>query len=238
MRGKICAERTLGRNRKELNAFFLSSPCPTPRLLRVDSTPSPAWSPVCPLFFGHISRIECPSIMSGELRVFKGTFAHTPKAGELDLFQGGVGVDSKGKIAFVARSDEELHAAHDRFETTVEKVFGSENQVFPPGFVDTHAHAPQYAFAGSFKCQYFSTVLFFRYICIRFPRLCFFSGSALSQRVAQKPARPQLSTPLLNRRPGTAHGVPLLKWLDTFTFPTESKFGSLEFAKTVYSAGS
>ena len=47
------------------------------------------------------------------------------------------------------------------------------------GFVDTHCHAPQYAFVGTGR-------------------------------------------------------IPLLEWLQKYTFPTESKFSDLEFARNVY----
>ena len=33
---------------------------------------------------------------------------------------------------------------------------------------------------------------------------------------------------------GTGYDRPLISWLRTYTFPTESKFESVEFAKQVY----
>lgn len=33
---------------------------------------------------------------------------------------------------------------------------------------------------------------------------------------------------------GTALDMPLLQWLDTYTFPVESRFKDLEFAHSVY----
>lgn len=58
--------------------------------------------------------------------------------------------------------------------------FSLNSEFFMPGMVDTHIHAPQYAFAGS--------------------------------RV----------------------DLPLLEWLNTYTFPTEVKYKDNDFAEEVY----
>lgn len=86
--------------------------------------------------------------MSCEVTLHKGLFAHTPTAGALDQFRGAIAVDRTGKIAFVARSEDEISVCKERF--AVEKTIETgENSLLLPGFVDTHAHAPQYAFAGA-----------------------------------------------------------------------------------------
>ena len=61
------------------------------------------------------------------------------------------------------------------------EIIEFKGRIIMPGFVDTHAHAPQYAFTG------------------------------------------------------TGMNLPLLQWLETYTFPCESKFADLAFAREVYS---
>jgi len=59
---------------------------------------------------------------------------------------GSVGVDHSGKIAFVARNTEERNRAKEQFPFNDKNVVSLGNKFLIPGFIDTHAHAPQYVF--------------------------------------------------------------------------------------------
>lgn len=104
--------------------------------------------------------------------VIYGTFIHTV-SGKLEIFKNTYVTVKDGKIASISETKPEI-GPNDKFiETT-------KTQIILPGFIDTHIHAPQYAF----------------------------SGCGLD--------------------------LPLLEWLNTYTFPAESKFKEIEHAKQVY----
>ncbi|KAI8984027.1 guanine deaminase [Mycotypha africana] len=84
--------------------------------------------------------------------VYHGTFVHSASIKELDIVSNGIIVvdNETGLIAHVERDvkDLETFLNSSSFEdATVQKV--EKEQFLIPGFVDTHAHAPQYMFAGS-----------------------------------------------------------------------------------------
>jgi guanine deaminase len=82
--------------------------------------------------------------------VHRGLFAHAVDKDTLELFHGSVGVDAvSGRITFVAKSDAEHQAAKDAHGFNDSDTVDHGNRVILPGFVDTHAHAPQYVFTGS-----------------------------------------------------------------------------------------
>ncbi|KAJ1623808.1 hypothetical protein T492DRAFT_557690, partial [Pavlovales sp. CCMP2436] len=109
---------------------------------------------------------------------FSGTFVSTPTLGDVLVSsdQGLILVDSRsGVIAAAARA----HLVQLPL-SSVTKL--QRSQFFMPGFVDGHAHAPQYAFHG------------------------------------------------------TGLDLPLLDWLERYTFPTESKFKDVNYARRIYSS--
>ncbi|MES1906778.1 MAG: hypothetical protein MHM6MM_000016 [Cercozoa sp. M6MM] len=118
--------------------------------------------------------------------VFRGALSHCvrhPSKTEhscVELIANGlVAVDESGKIAALCRTEEEAEqwlASHQ--DVPIQQL--EAGQLLLPGFVDTHTHAPQFAFTG------------------------------------------------------TGQGIPLLKWLDTVTFPMESRFDDVDFANHVY----
>jgi len=115
-------------------------------------------------------------------KVYDGSFIHSLSMDKLEVVpQGRIGVDKQGKIVFVAKNQEEKIKAKEQFPYRDSDVVTLGKKFLIPGFIDTHAHAPQYVFSGS----------------------------------------------------GT--GVPLLQWLDTYTFNYESKFKDTEYANRVYS---
>jgi guanine deaminase len=123
---------------------------------------------------------------------FVGTHVRTPTFGDLAISseQGLILVDTRtGAIAAVVdlaprRGDHATEAARKLFselpEERVTQLSGA--QFLMAGFVDGHAHAPQYAFHG------------------------------------------------------TGLDLPLLDWLERYTFPTESKFKSVEYAQRIYAS--
>uniref|UniRef100_A0A8C9ZFD3 Guanine deaminase n=1 Tax=Sander lucioperca TaxID=283035 RepID=A0A8C9ZFD3_SANLU len=113
--------------------------------------------------------------------VYRGTFIHSTQQTALQILEDTLlGVDTDGKIAFIEKGAE-LNQLSQIFGFNPSEVTQlAQHELFMPGLVDTHIHAPQYCYAG------------------------------------------------------TALDMPLLQWLNTYTFPVESRFKDLEFAHRVY----
>uniref|UniRef100_A0A673JFV7 Amidohydrolase-related domain-containing protein n=1 Tax=Sinocyclocheilus rhinocerous TaxID=307959 RepID=A0A673JFV7_9TELE len=113
--------------------------------------------------------------------VFSGTFVHSTPRAAVEILQNCVlGVDDKGKIAFIEKHQDVVSLSEIwGFETSDIKQLG-QYEFLMPGMVDTHIHASQYSYAG------------------------------------------------------TALDLPLLEWLNTYTFPVEAKYKDLDFANDVY----
>ncbi|XP_008417199.1 guanine deaminase [Poecilia reticulata] len=113
--------------------------------------------------------------------VCRGTFVHSTAEEALQILEDALlGVDSKGKIAFIGEG-KDLQKLSESFGFCSSAVTQlRQHEFFMPGMIDTHIHAPQYSYAG------------------------------------------------------TALDMPLLQWLNTYTFPVESRFQDIEFAKKVY----
>ncbi|KAI8983623.1 guanine deaminase [Pilobolus umbonatus] len=82
--------------------------------------------------------------------VFHGTVIHSISIKELDISDNTLLViDDKGKIVDMARDiyDIETYLTEHKYNHCKIHKLG-EDQFIIPGFVDTHAHAPQYMFAG------------------------------------------------------------------------------------------
>ncbi|GMF23549.1 unnamed protein product [Phytophthora fragariaefolia] len=110
---------------------------------------------------------------------YKANVVHSVALGQLQVLQPGlVGVDDRGTIVFVLNlsKSEASATATPHFDEIVDLG----DQLLLPGFVDGHAHAPQYSFIG------------------------------------------------------VGMHLPLLKWLETYTFPYESKFEDTDYARAVY----
>ncbi|OHT04142.1 Amidohydrolase family protein [Tritrichomonas foetus] len=101
-----------------------------------------------------------------------GNFLHTVN-GHFEILEDKWITVTSGKI--VSIDDHRVPGDFELIETT-------PTQFFVPGLIDTHIHAPQYAFLGC------------------------------------------------------GLDLPLLEWLNTYTFPAESKFSDLEHAKRIYNA--
>eukprot|EP01133_Synstelium_polycarpum_P011491 gene11491-13403_t len=119
------------------------------------------------------------------VKVFRGTVIHSIELNSIQILKDSVlGVNESGRIGFFKSSvgqDEftQIKSSWDIKDSQVVEM--GEKRFLIPGFIDTHAHAPQYHNAG------------------------------------------------------TGTDLPLLKWLEKYTFPTESKFRDIDFAKNVYS---
>ncbi|KAM4807970.1 guanine deaminase [Rhinophrynus dorsalis] len=82
--------------------------------------------------------------------VFRGTFVHSTLTCDMEVLENYIlGVGSTGKILFLedAREQARLAQKWDFDERKVERL--NKNEFFMPGMIDTHIHAPQYAFIGS-----------------------------------------------------------------------------------------
>ncbi|XP_076855136.1 guanine deaminase isoform X2 [Brachyhypopomus gauderio] len=114
-------------------------------------------------------------------RVYRGTFVHSTREVALNILNDFVlGVDSRGKIAFIQEGGNVDSLSQEwGFDTSDVQNLG-QHEFFMPGMVDTHIHASQYTYTG------------------------------------------------------TALDLPLLQWLETYTFPVESRFQDLDFARDVY----
>ncbi|GAM27708.1 hypothetical protein SAMD00019534_108840 [Acytostelium subglobosum LB1] len=116
--------------------------------------------------------------------VFRGTIIHSLELETVQiLHNAALGVSHLGSIVFVrpdVDTDDKFNLIQQEYGFESNKVVNLGNKFLIPGFIDTHAHAPQYHNAG------------------------------------------------------TGTDLPLLKWLEKYTFPVESKFRDLSFAKNVY----
>ncbi|KAI9009571.1 hypothetical protein BC832DRAFT_530050 [Gaertneriomyces semiglobifer] len=89
------------------------------------------------------------------MQVFIGKLVHSLSSDELEILDvGAVGVGSDGKIRFVQKIGGEddlnkLLAEHDVKPEQVDIRRLPAHSMMVPGFVDTHVHAPQYAFTGT-----------------------------------------------------------------------------------------
>ncbi|KAG0244386.1 hypothetical protein B0O80DRAFT_448968 [Mortierella sp. GBAus27b] len=115
-------------------------------------------------------------------KVFYGTLIHSVAINQIEYVkQGLLFVDRQGKIAKLLKNvdKDKVKAALDGVEED-KVVYLNDDQFVIPGFIDTHIHAPQYAFCGN------------------------------------------------------GHDLPLLEWLDRYTFPVESKFTNRDHARKIY----
>ncbi|XP_028910787.1 guanine deaminase [Ornithorhynchus anatinus] len=123
----------------------------------------------------------CASLMPPLAHVFKGTFVHSTWTCPMEVLPDHLlGVNDSGKIVFFEQASQQEKLAKEWGFKSSEIRELSIHEFFMPGLVDTHIHAPQYAFAG---CNV---------------------------------------------------DLPLLEWLNKYTFPTELKFRKIEFAEEVY----
>ncbi|KAM9955657.1 hypothetical protein ACTFIW_002297 [Dictyostelium discoideum] len=117
------------------------------------------------------------------------TVIHSIEIGKVEILPNSlIGIDEDGVIQHMKSNYEDLKQLEkdvtmictDNGINEQESVIDMGNKFLIPGFIDTHAHAPQYHNAG------------------------------------------------------TGTDLPLLKWLEKYTFPVESKFKDLVFAENVY----
>ncbi|XP_044053948.1 guanine deaminase [Siniperca chuatsi] len=82
--------------------------------------------------------------------VYRGTFIHSTQQTALQVLEDALlGVDIKGKIAFIGKGTE-LDTLSQTFGFSSSEVTQlAQHEFFIPGMVDTHIHAPQYSFAGT-----------------------------------------------------------------------------------------
>lgn len=100
--------------------------------------------------------IKCHEPVKSTL--YYGTFAHTPKLGELEVLKNtALGVDREGTIVFIVPnySGDLVQLGTQKFglpssSFEVVNISDSEAKFFFPGFIDTHIHAPQYPNNGIF----------------------------------------------------------------------------------------
>lgn len=109
--------------------------------------------------------------------IFRGTIIHSTSLKSLEILENGwLAVGKNGRIAKLSATP----ITDTNLTEGAKFVDLAPSQFLMPGFVDTHTHAPQYAFVG------------------------------------------------------TGFGMPLLDWLNTYTFPVEAKFSDTDFARHHY----
>ncbi|XP_048360174.1 guanine deaminase [Sphaerodactylus townsendi] len=82
--------------------------------------------------------------------IFRGSFVHSSSTSPLDILHGHLlGVEESGKIAFLKPVEEQEKLAKKWGFKSSEIRELNNNEFFMPGLVDTHIHAPQYAFSGT-----------------------------------------------------------------------------------------
>ncbi|KAL0592662.1 hypothetical protein ABG067_000227 [Albugo candida] len=110
-----------------------------------------------------------------EITALKCNIIHCVALGQLRVYSPGlIGINAGGTIEFLVE-----YRQHSQPHYT--KLLDLGNRLLIPGFVDGHAHAPQYVFAG------------------------------------------------------TGMHLPLLEWLQEYTFPCEEAFKDIEYARRMYS---
>ncbi|XP_010636745.1 guanine deaminase [Fukomys damarensis] len=82
--------------------------------------------------------------------IFRGTFVHSTSTSPMEVLRDHLlGVSDSGKIEFLEEACQQEKLAKEwGFKSSDVKEL-SHHEFFIPGLVDTHIHAPQYAFAGS-----------------------------------------------------------------------------------------
>eukprot|EP00927_Polykrikos_kofoidii_P061029 TRINITY_DN55919_c0_g1_i1.p1 TRINITY_DN55919_c0_g1~~TRINITY_DN55919_c0_g1_i1.p1 ORF type:complete len:500 (+),score=90.82 TRINITY_DN55919_c0_g1_i1:152-1651(+) len=92
-----------------------------------------------------------PCGLQGGMTVFRGTVVHSKALGQLEVLpRGAVAVGPEGTVMWCASEQEHAQrVAADERGVTQAEVRDVGTKLVMPGFVDTHAHAPQYAFAGT-----------------------------------------------------------------------------------------
>jgi guanine deaminase len=83
---------------------------------------------------------------------FKGTICHTPTIGSVEVLQDNLlVVNSTGNITHLGPADTpDAAAALQQVALQPKDIHTlSPTQFLLPGFIDTHCHAPQYAFTGT-----------------------------------------------------------------------------------------
>lgn len=132
---------------------------------------------------------------------------HSLALDELEIVhKGTIGVGFDGKIVFVGKSVTESDSFMKKFSVRPEQVVELKQRMLIPGLVDTHVHAPQYAFTGTRHPYALSSLT----LTLRTDRFI---------------------------RVGTGYGIPLLEWLNKYTFKFESRFKELDFAEQIYPKG-
>lgn len=129
------------------------------------------------------TRSSAAAAVSAAARIiaYKCNVVHSLALNKLEVLQPGlVGVDQDGRIAFLHDLGKSASASTDALPHYDELV-DLGDRLLVPGFVDGHAHAPQYSFIG------------------------------------------------------VGMHLPLLDWLEQYTFPYEAKFADVEYARAVYS---
>jgi guanine deaminase len=81
-------------------------------------------------------------------KVFCGRIIHAVQMGEIEIFDGGIGVASDGTIAFVCKDAEERRSLVEYYDVEKEQIVDLGAKFLIPGLIDTHCHAPQYLYAG------------------------------------------------------------------------------------------
>ncbi|DAZ97701.1 TPA: hypothetical protein N0F65_009600 [Lagenidium giganteum] len=116
------------------------------------------------------------SITSPRITAFKANVVHSLALDRLEILSPGlVGVNDKGAIEFVLDLQKQSLA-----DVRYDELVDLGDKLLLPGFVDGHAHAPQYSFIG------------------------------------------------------VGMHLPLLEWLEKYTFPFEAKFACTDYARAVY----
>ena len=106
------------------------------------------------------------------IKILHGHIVHTPKFGELEIFENGYIALNNDVIAYVGKDLPAEWSHGERIDMT--------DQLVTPSFCDMHLHAPQYAMLGM------------------------------------------------------GMDLPLLDWLNTYTFKTEARFRDTDYARAVY----
>lgn len=84
-------------------------------------------------------------------KVLEGQIVHSLGLEHLEIIPDGrIGINSAGKILFVSKSPQQKQRSEQEFGYSKAQIENLGDKFLIPGFIDTHAHAPQYVFTGFF----------------------------------------------------------------------------------------
>jgi len=99
-------------------------------------------------------------------KAFRGSMVHAPTLGTLEIIRDGLMiVNSSGSITELIDLDKDENAASKIADMKSITQVLKTSEILMPGFIDCHAHAPQYSFLGNNYCDAVCCSFLFGFLC-------------------------------------------------------------------------